>query len=216
MDKNYRYKIAILIPSYNDLINLKKFVNKINKKYYILVIDDNSKDQTSSFLKKNKINYLKNSRNLGYENSLIKGIKFLIKKNFDYVVTFDADGEHKITDLKKIFNKKIYLNSDIIICNRDRQNRLLEKIISVIFEIKFHLKDPLSGFKIYNLKKFKDFNFSKIKKLFLVDIIMKSKKLLTISNFSISTNKRIDISRVGNYIEVNCKLLKIFFKIIFY
>jgi hypothetical protein len=216
MDKNYSYKIAILIPSYNDLINLKKFVNKINKKYYILVIDDNSKDETSSFLKKNKINYLKNSKNLGYENSLIKGIKFLIKKNFDYVVTFDADGEHKITDLKKIFNKKIYLNSDIIICNRDRQNRLLEKIISVIFEIKFHLKDPLSGFKIYNLKKFKEFNFSRIKKLFLVDIIMKSKKLLRISNFSISTNKRIDIPRVGNYIEVNIKLLKILFKIIFY
>jgi hypothetical protein len=74
----------------------------------------------------------------------------------------------------------------------------------------------LSGFKIYNLKKFKEFNFSNIKKLFLVDIILKSKKLLTISNFSISTNKRIDTSRVGNYVEVNCKLLKILFKIIFY
>jgi hypothetical protein len=74
----------------------------------------------------------------------------------------------------------------------------------------------LSGFKIYNLKKFKEFNFSNIKKLFLVDIILKSKKLLTISNFSISTNKRIDTSRVGNYFEVNCKLLKILFKIIFY
>ena len=88
MDKNFQYKIAILIPAYNELINLKKFINKIKNNYNLLIIDDYSNDETSLFLKKNKIKFLRNSKNLGYEFSLIKGMKYLIKKNFNYLITF--------------------------------------------------------------------------------------------------------------------------------
>ena len=61
--------LVVLIPVYNELNNLKKILNK-NKKLFFIV-DDYSNDNTESFLKKNKINYIRNKKNLGYEKSLL-------------------------------------------------------------------------------------------------------------------------------------------------
>ena len=46
--------------------------------------------------------YLNNLENLGYENSILKGLKYARRKNYKYIVTFDSDNQHKIKDLKKI------------------------------------------------------------------------------------------------------------------
>ena len=46
----------------------------------ILILDDCSTDKTKIFLKKNKINFLRNNQNIGYENNIIKGINYLKKK----------------------------------------------------------------------------------------------------------------------------------------
>ena len=73
--------LTILIPSYNELPNLKKILKK-NKKLFFIV-DDNSNDGTKYFLKKNKIAFIKNKKNLGYEKSLLRGINYIIKK-FDF------------------------------------------------------------------------------------------------------------------------------------
>ena len=43
-------KLAVLIPSYNELNNIKKLIVKY--KYNFLVVDDHSSDGTNLFLKK--------------------------------------------------------------------------------------------------------------------------------------------------------------------
>ncbi len=74
-------KIIILIPSHNELITLKKICIYIkNNNFKLLIIDDNSQDGTSQWLKKNKFNYLKNKTQIGYERSIIKGFKKIVKK----------------------------------------------------------------------------------------------------------------------------------------
>ena len=117
-------KLAVLIPSYNELNNIKKIV-KYN--YNFLVVDDHSYDGTNLFLKIKKINFIKNKKNLGYEKNLINGIK-KFKKYCDFLITFDGDGQHKLSDLRKIINiKKPF---DIIVCNRKKKNRFMEEVIS--------------------------------------------------------------------------------------
>ena len=61
--------------------------------------------EQKNFLKK-KVNFLYNYKNLGYEKSLIKAFRHLSKKpsKIDNVITFDADGEHKIKDILKVIN----------------------------------------------------------------------------------------------------------------
>ena len=86
---------------------------------------------------------------MGYEKNLLNGIK-KFKSDCEYLVTFDGDGQHRVSDLEKIINLKKHY--DIIVCNRKNKNRFLENIISFISQLFFGLKDPLSGFKVYKTK----------------------------------------------------------------
>lgn len=209
-----KFKIITIIPSYNDLKSLKKVVKKNKKITPLLILDDNSSDDTLVWCKENKIDCLKNKFNFGYEKNLINGLKKVIKK-YDYVITLDADGEHNPNEIKKIF--KIIHNYDLIIFERERKNRFLEIFLDFIFKNLFQINDPLSGFKIYKssiaIKALKNSRND----LFLVDLLLNfiflNKK---IKNYKINNNKReFGKSKVGSFLRVNLKLLKIIFFVIY-
>ena len=211
MHKKKYDSLIILIPSFNELNNLKKFIKEIHKRYKVLIIDDCSSDNTSTWLKKNKINFIKNKKNIGYEQSLIKGLKILSKvKKVEKIITMDADGQHKIKHIKKFINVSNNKNPDLIIGSRKKKNRFIESIISKIFQMKYSLEDPLSGFKLYKREKLKEMKFDNFKKFFLVDLVLEfiEKKHKVIS-INIETNKRFDNPKVGDLMDTNFKMLSI-------
>ena len=211
MHKKKYDTLIILIPSFNELNNLKKFIKEIHKRYKVLIIDDCSSDNTSTWLKKNKINFIKNKKNIGYEQSLIKGLKILTKvKKVEKIITMDADGQHKIKHIKKFINVSNNKNPDLIIGSRKKKNRFIESIISKIFQMKYSLEDPLSGFKLYKREKLKEMKFENFKKFFLVDLVLEFiKKKHKVISINIETNKRFDNPKVGDLMETNFKMLSI-------
>ena len=68
----------------------------------------------------------------------------------------DADGEHNPKYLKKMFNHISKNNLDMVISERNSYNRLSEAFVGKIFELKYGIKDPLSGFKIYKISALKN------------------------------------------------------------
>lgn len=212
MYKYKKSKFLVLIPAFNELNNLKKFVKKINKFVPVYILDDCSKDNTEEWLIKNKVNYCKNKKNLGYEINLLNGIK-KFRNKCEFLITFDGDGQHKISDLKKIIKMK--MNYDIIVCNRKNKNRPLEEIISKISYVFFGIKDPLTGFKVYNTNILNNFYFNRTKKLFLVDFLLTFlNQDLNIINYTIKTNRRNGAPRVGNFIGLSLKESKILIRLI--
>jgi len=211
MHKKKYDSLIILIPSFNELNNLKKFIKEIHKRYKVLIIDDCSSDNTSTWLKKNKINFIKNKKNIGYEQSLIKGLKILSKvKKVEKIITMDADGQHKIKHIKKFINVSNNKNPDLIIGSRKKKNRFIESIISKIFQMKYSLEDPLSGFKLYKREKLKEMKFDNFKKFFLVDLVLEFiKKEHKVISINIETNKRFDNPKVGDLMDTNFKMLSI-------
>lgn len=209
LEKN---KVIILIPSHNEIKTLEKICLEIKKlRLKFLVIDDASNDGTLLWLKKKNINYIKNKKNIGYESSIITGINYIIK-NFDlkYLITFDADGEHQTKDLIRVIKRLKHKNVDMVIGNRNKFNRFSEHILSFLFFIKFDVKDPLSGFKAYSVKKLKKIKNKINTKFYLVDIITLFKaKNFFIKNIHIKTKKRTDKSRVGNIFFTNIKILSL-------
>ncbi len=175
-------------------------------------MNDCSKDNTEN-LKNDfkKLKILNNKKRLGYENNLIKGFNYIFKEKYKYIVTFDADGEHHINNLKKL-NSLIKKNQDcdMLIGERSKLNRFSEKIISLSFSLKFKLKDPLSGFKIYKTSTLKKFNLFDTTDLFLVDLIfMFIKRQKKIKNFKVkSVNIKKRQSKVGSFLYSNYKILK--------
>jgi hypothetical protein len=212
MHKLKKSKFLIIVPAFNELKSLKKFIKKLNNLVPVFVLDDYSNDGTSNWLKKNRIKFIRNNKNLGYEKNLINGIKKL-KNNCEFIITFDGDNQHKISDLKKIIKiTKIY---DVLICNRKNKNRIMEECISILTFYLFGFKDPLSGLKVYKTKIIKQEHLKENYKLFMVDFLLSFKEKAKILNLEIDTRNRKDKPRVGNFIKVFFKEVLIFFYIFY-
>ena len=101
MTKINKKKYLILIPTYNEIKNIKYIVNKINKNlnlnYDILFIDDNSTDGTKQILKKlksKKIKLINREKRLGIGSAHKDGIKYGYKKRYNFIISLDCDGTH--------------------------------------------------------------------------------------------------------------------------
>jgi len=200
----------ILIPSYNELVSLKIICKKLKKhKFEFLVLDDCSTDGTEKWLKDNKIKFIKNLKNFGYEKNLLNGFYKVIKlKRIKSIITIDADGQHKINDILKLSKLKYSKRFDLVICNRKKMNRWSERFLSFFFYLRFGVKDPTSGFKIYKKDLLKKLLNKISVNFFLVDLIFLSiKKKYKIKNFSITTRESKH-SRIGDNIKIHLKILK--------
>ena len=89
----------------------------------------------------------------------------------------------------------------------------MEEVISYFSNLFFNLKDPLSGFKVYKTSIFRNNNFNNIGDYFLVDLLLFYKKRRII-NMEISTKSRHGDVKVGGFIYLIFKEIKILFKII--
>ena len=204
-------KVLVLIPCFNEKGSLLKILKKIRQK--VIIMDDCSTDGLSKEIKKLKnknFTIISNKKNYGYEKNLLIGFQKVIKTSYDYVITFDADGEHDTKDLWRM-EKYLALNKvDLLIGVRKSKNRFIEKLLSFFFKIFLNIDDPLSGFKAYKINRLKETIAQIRTNFFLVDILtlFKRKKLLIKSipvNSKILDNRR---SRVGNEIFVNLKILR--------
>ncbi len=213
-----KHEIVILIPCFNEEKTIIKICKKAKKFGKILIIDDKSTDKSGTLLRKEKINFLSNKKNLGYENSLIKGFRYIIKKfnKTRYILTMDADGELPVKNIPKIIKTVKRKKCDLVIGNRSNFNRFSENILDKIFRLKFGLKDPVSGFKLYKKESLKKIIHKMSDNMFLVDALTSFYKLnLSIANVDIVSKKRVDDSRVGNKLMSNLKILKIVCKTLY-
>ncbi len=202
-------KLVILIPAFNELNNLKKI---LDDKLNFFIVDDCSTDGTEEFLIKNDFKYIKNTKNLGYEGTILMGMNYLAKnyENIETLCTFDGDNEHPKNEIKKIYNYYKTKKLDLLVCNRNKQNRFSEKLLSILFFSKYGVKDPLTGMKFYNFSKLKKvLNFVKTD-FFLIDLLhLFIKNNYKIKNYTIKTNRNLINSKIGFSIKVNFKILKL-------
>ena len=74
-----RHEVAIIVPCYNEKKTILKVYKRIKKYGKILIVDDHSIDGTRKILIKKKIKFLKNKKNIGYEASIINGMKHVLR-----------------------------------------------------------------------------------------------------------------------------------------
>lgn len=86
-------KVFIIIVTFNGENWIKHCLNSVHKKYKIIVVDNNSTDDTI-FLIENffpEVEIIKVSRNLGFGAANNIGIKYALKKEADYVFLMNQD-----------------------------------------------------------------------------------------------------------------------------
>ena len=101
-------KITIGIPAFNEEKNIAKIITSLKKiTDSIIICDDGSSDMTSEICNELGATVVKHKKNLGY-GAAIKTI-FLKAKEIqsDVLVTFDADGQHRIKDIQNVIDPVI-------------------------------------------------------------------------------------------------------------
>ncbi len=159
---------SFIIPVYNEEQTIEKVILSIKKKcseiieieeYEILVVDDNSTDNSKKIIDKfDNVKYLNNLNNFGYGFSLKKGIR---NSKFSNIIILDGDGTYPIEYLDKLVDeyKKGY---DLVIGKRTGKNlnlspfkkpmRIILKFI-VEYATGTKIPDINSGFRIINKDK---------------------------------------------------------------
>lgn len=159
-------KVLLIIPAYNEQKNIKSVINELRKDFKeadILVVNDCSKDNTENILKKCNVKYINHCINLGYSGAVQTGIKYACYNDYDYVVQFDADGQHVAEEAKKLYDLSLKTKADIVIGSRfiKKTNykhpffrkvgtKLFSKIIKIF--CKTEIFDPTSGLQCLNKK----------------------------------------------------------------
>lgn len=157
-------ELLIIIPVYNEEMNIIKVINEINRDIDnadILVVNDCSIDSTESILIEKNINYINTPFNMGYSAAVQTGFKYAYEKGYEYVAQFDGDGQHIASELKKMYKLIKKDNVDIVIGSRfvediGYKDSIMKKIAIKLFEkiIKIacvtNITDPTSGLQILN------------------------------------------------------------------
>jgi len=186
--------IIVGIPAFNEekniaalIIQLKKIADKI------IVCNDGSTDLTSKIAEGLGVTVINHEKNLGY-GAAIRSI-FLKSKDLDgdILVTFDADGQHRIKDINRVINPIINEESDLVIGSRflDKSEKEVPqyrkvgiKIITKVTNatIKKQLTDSQSGFRAYSKKVLNELNPSELGMGISTEILIKA----SAKNFRIS------------------------------
>lgn len=162
--KNIESKVLFVIPAYNEAENIEKVLKEIKKDVSfadILVINDCSKDDTRKIVEKNDVKCISNVFNVRYAMAVQTGIKYAYYNDYDYVIQFDADGQHIASEAIKLYEEIKKTNCDIVIGSRYLKDMgypcpLFRRIGTKLFELLIKLftgkkiADPLSGFQCLN------------------------------------------------------------------
>ena len=150
-------KYIILIPIYNDKESLTKLIDNINSeikdlnsKISIIVINDASSNQIIDEYKNteniNSIEIINMKENRGHARCIASGLKYIFeKKEFDYVIPMDGDGEDRPEEIKDFIQLAEQSEDKSIIAERVKRSEGLifkvcyqtHKILTLAFTNQF-------------------------------------------------------------------------------
>ena len=117
----------VIIPTYNELENIEKMVHTVfalELGFDVLIVDDNSPDQTALKVKElqskypSKLYLLERKGKLGLGTAYIAGFKFALEKGYAFIFEMDCDFSHDPQDLLKLHKACAVDNFDVSIGSR--------------------------------------------------------------------------------------------------
>lgn len=114
--------ICVVVPAFNEEKSIEKVVLDFKKQKFVshvLVIDNNSSDNTTFLAQKTGAIVISKKENKGYPHSVLLGLKESLKTNCNVILFADADRTYNGYDVEKMVS---YLpNADMILGSRYTQ-----------------------------------------------------------------------------------------------
>ncbi len=173
----------IIIPTYNEIENIERLVRNIfslQRKFHILVVDDNSPDSTAVKVKELQTEFFgslfleEREGKQGLGTAYIHGFKWALARHYEYIFEMDADFSHNPNDLIRLYNTCDKNGADLAIgsryvtgvnvinwpMSRVLLSWLASKYVRLITGMNIH--DTTAGFVCYKRKVLESINLDKI------------------------------------------------------
>ncbi len=218
-------KALIIIPTYNELENIKKLLPKVLKQadfIDVLVVDDNSPDGTADYVKSQsnenpRIKLLKRERKLGLGTAYIEGFQYALKHNYDLVFEMDADFSHNPNEIKNFLEASekydLVLGSRYItgvnVINWPMRRLLLSYFANIYTRLitGMPVRDATGGFKCFGRKVLESIDLENIKSngyAFQIEMTFKAWK----KGFKVGEIPIIFVDRVKGKSKMSKKIVR--------
>jgi polyprenyl-phospho-N-acetylgalactosaminyl synthase len=119
LDLEASAKVWLVIAAYNEGKVIGGVIkNALRHTPNIIVVDDKSNDDTFNIALEAGATVIQHPINLGQGAALQTGIDYAVKQDAKAIVTFDADGQHRIEDAMKLATAIIQDDADIVCGSR--------------------------------------------------------------------------------------------------
>ena len=175
----------VIIPTYNEIENIEKIIRAVfglEKKFDILIIDDGSPDGTAAKVKElmgqefnGRLHLLERRGKLGLGTAYIKGFKWALERDYEYIFEMDADFSHDPKDLPRLYAACHDEGYDVAIGSRyvsgvNVVNWPIGRVLMSYFASKyvrfitgFKVNDTTAGFKCYKRRVLETIELDKIR-----------------------------------------------------
>ena len=155
---------SVIIPVYNECVVVDDVIGDISKTFgHIICVDDGSSDGSDKIIENTTATLIKHPINLGAGAATQTGIDYALQhQEVEYIITFDADGQHHTEDAVRMLNYIKNHDVDIVFGSRFLKDSEI-KNISVVkklflrlakvfshFETGVNLTDPHIGLRVFN------------------------------------------------------------------
>jgi len=168
-------KILISICTYKEEENIRPLleeIRKYEKNADILIVNDSCEDNTKKILKDindKKVFLIERPAKLGLGSAHKLSLIYSIKKNYDFIISMDADFSHHpkyIPNLISLSNKGIFVIGSRFCNGGSSEYKGLRKYISIFgnkftsFMLNFQLKEVTTYFRVYDVEVLKKIPFN--------------------------------------------------------
>lgn len=97
----------IIIPAHNEAASIGRLLRELKRLHLpweVVVVDNNSHDQTSLFANKYGATVLRETR-AGYSAALLCGYRYAVQQSANLVVQMDADGQHSPWEIRQLVGR---------------------------------------------------------------------------------------------------------------
>ncbi len=114
-------RVLVIIPAYNEEKSIGRVIDEIQETapgVDIVVVNDDSSDNTAKIVREKGIRVLSHAINLGPGAATQTGYKYALNYSYDFVVQLDGDGQHDARYIDDLLNVVKSNSADMVIGSR--------------------------------------------------------------------------------------------------
>lgn len=187
-------RVCVIVPAYNEATVIADVIQTSKKAFAkikdfdidIVVVNDGSRDKTSSEAKKGGAIVVDHILNSGAGGATLTGLAYARKHKYDIAATMDADGQHAPEDVVRGIKKIDKSPSGLLIGSRlidsegmSKTKVLGNKGLSLITKVLFgvNVTDSQSGLRIYSRAAIEKLDWKTTGYEFCSEMIWRAKQL---------------------------------------